>query len=209
MLVPSNEPNYAADMSMWNDRYREEGFAYGTQPNDFLKQHAGRLVGPVLSLAEGEGRNAVYLASLGLEVTGVDGSDVGLKKAREFAAERMVSITTVCSDLAAYDPGPQRFNAVVSISAHMPPAIRKHIHASLTTWMNPGGIFLLEAYTPVQSTRPTGGPRDPEWCMSAALLREELQGFRIELLQELEREVIEGKYHTGMASVVQLIAIKS
>lgn len=196
-------------MSIWNDRYREEGFAYGTQPNDFLKQHANRLVGPVLSLAEGEGRNAVYLASLALDVTGVDGSDVGLKKARELAAVRNVSITTVCSDMAGYDPGPKRFNAVVSISAHMPPATRKQIHASLAMWMNPGGIFLLEAYTPAQSTRSTGGPRDPAWCMSADMLREELQGFRIEFLQEIEREVIEGKYHTGMASVVQLIAIKS
>jgi SAM-dependent methyltransferase len=195
-------------MNMWNERFAEEGFAYGTQPNDFLKQHASRLTGPVLSLAEGEGRNAVYLATLGLDVTGVDGSEVGLRKAKEFAARHRVKVQTVVSDLAVFDPGPACFHSIVSIFAHMPPDVRRRVHASVSSWLKPGGIFLLEAYTPDQSSRSTGGPRDPDWCMSVASLRNELSGFRFEWLHELEREVIEGRYHTGPASVVQMIAIK-
>lgn len=195
-------------MNMWNERYAEDGFAYGTLPNDFLKQHASRLSGPVLNLAEGEGRNAVYLASLGLVVTGVDGSEVGLRKAGELASRHQVTVHTVVSDLSVYDPGSERFHSIVSIFAHMPPDVRRRVHALASSWIKPGGVFLLEAYTPAQSSRPTGGPRDPEWCMSVASLRRELNGFRFELLHELDRDVIEGRYHTGPASVVQMIAIK-
>ncbi|MBN0502651.1 class I SAM-dependent methyltransferase, partial [Pseudomonas aeruginosa] len=89
---------------MWDERYAAEEYVYGTEPNAFLKEHAQRLAGPVLSVAEGEGRNAVFLASLGLEVLGVDGSAVGLAKARRLAEAKGVSIDTLVVDLADYEP---------------------------------------------------------------------------------------------------------
>src|SRR6188474_901238 len=113
---------------MWNQRYGGEEYAYGTEPNSFLAQNAHLLVGPVLSLAEGEGRNGVFLASLGLDVLGVDGSEVGLAKARSLAAARGVSIRTEVADLATYEPPEQAFGAVVSISAHLPSVARKRLH---------------------------------------------------------------------------------
>jgi SAM-dependent methyltransferase len=195
-------------MSMWDDRYREPGFAYGRNPNDFLRQHAERMAGPVLCLAEGEGRNAVYLASLGLEVVAVDASAVGLRKAAELAASSNVSLQTITGDLEHFDPEPASYRSIISIFAHLPPAVRRRVHSRITDWLIPGGIFLLEAYTPSQTLRSTGGPRTPELCMSISSLTEELVGLRVLLARELDRDVIEGKYHTGMASVVQVIAVK-
>ncbi len=194
---------------MWNERYRIEEYVYGTEPNDFLREHAVKLTGPVLSVAEGEGRNAVFLAGMGLEVVGVDGAEVGLAKGERLAQMRGVKVRWVHSNLAHYDPGHHAFNAVVSIFAHTEPDIRKVLHDKLARCLKPGGLLLLEAYTPAQACRETGGPRDPALCMSVALLREELPGFDFQIAREVEREVIEGKLHTGMASVVQILAVKA
>src|SRR6185295_8606035 len=109
---------------MWNERYAGNEFAYGTEPNSFLVQNASLLIGPVLSLAEGEGRNAVFLASLGLDVLGVDASEVGLAKAQKLAALKGVAIRTEVADLATYEPSANAFGAIVSIFAHLPSALR-------------------------------------------------------------------------------------
>src|SRR6185436_21113248 len=101
---------------MWNERYASDEFAYGTEPNSFLVQHANLLTSPVLSLAEGEGRNAVFLASLGLDVLGVDGSDVGLAKAQKLAETRGLTIRTEVADLASYEPRENHFGSIISIS---------------------------------------------------------------------------------------------
>ena len=193
---------------MWNQRYSEDGYAYGTQPNDFLREHAGELSGPVLSLCEGEGRNGVFLAAMGLEVTGVDGSEVGLAKARALAASRGVALTTVVADLAEFEAAPESFGAVVSIFAHLPPEIRRAVHRRAVGWLRPGGIVLLEAYTPAQVGRGTGGPPDPAMCMTVETLRDEFAGLEIMLARETERTVVEGRCHTGEASVVQFMARK-
>ncbi|MFO1449735.1 MAG: class I SAM-dependent methyltransferase [Opitutaceae bacterium] len=192
----------------WNKRYEEAGFAYGTEPNDFLREHAHLLEGPVLSLAEGEGRNGVYLAGLGLDVTGVDSSDVGLNKARTLAQARGVSLRTVVADLATHELGHAGYGSVVAIYAHFPRAIRQAVHQRVREALRPGGMHLVEAYTPAQTTRPTGGPRDPELCYTLASLQEDFRGFEILIGREVERSVVEGRYHTGPASVVQWIARK-
>src|SRR5262245_35621585 len=192
---------------MWNERYAADGFAYGTEPNAFLAEHAKLLVGPVLSLAEGEGRNAVFLASLGLDVLGVDGSEVGLRKARSLAAARGVSMRTEVADLATYEPPEQAFGAVVSISAHLPSVARKRLHGLAERALRPGGIVLLEAYTRAQLARTTGGPKDPDMLMSRADLLAEFANCEPMLAREIERDV-EGRFHTGLASVVQFLARK-
>lgn len=193
---------------MWNQRYVADEFVYGTEPNSFLAQNAKILSGPVLSLAEGEGRNAVFLASLGLDVLGVDGSEVGLAKAQKLAAARGLVIRTEVADLATYEPRADSFGSVVSISAHLPSEIRKRLHRLVERSLKPGGIMLLEAYTKAQVTRNTGGPKDPDMLMARVDLEKEFPNCETILSQEIEREVVEGKFHTGLASVVQFIARK-
>ena len=132
---------------MWNQRYSSDEFAYGTEPNTFLVENAKLLTGPVLSLAEGEGRNAVFLASLGLDVLGVDGSEVGLEKAQKLAASKGVEIKTEIADLATYEPPVNFYGSVVSISAHLPSDVRRRLYPSVEQSLKLGGIILLEAYT--------------------------------------------------------------
>jgi cyclopropane fatty-acyl-phospholipid synthase-like methyltransferase len=193
---------------MWNERYAGEEFAYGTEPNSFLVENAGLLTGPVLSLAEGEGRNAVFLASLGLEVMGVDGSEVGLAKAQKLAASRGLAIKTEVADLAAYDPPENHYGSVISISAHLSSKSRNRLYRLVERSLKPGGVILLEAYTKSQISRNTGGPKDPDMLMDLAELEKQFPNCDPILSREIEREVIEGKFHTGLASVVQFIARK-
>ena len=193
---------------MWNERYSSDDFAYGTEPNAFLVQNAKILTGPVLSLAEGEGRNAVFLASLGLEVLGVDGSEAGLAKAQRLAASRGLTIRTEVADLATYEPPANVYGSVVSISAHLPSAVRKRLYPLVERSLKPGGIILLEAYSKAQIARDTGGPRDLDMLMASEDLEKEFPNCEPILSREIEREVVEGKFHTGLASVVQFIARK-
>lgn len=191
---------------MWNERYAADEYIYGTEPNSFLAEQAHLLHGPVLSLAEGEGRNAVFLAALGLEVHGVDGSEVGLAKAQVLARARNVTIRTEVADLGAFHPDEESFGSVVSISAHLPSAVRRILYPRVERCLKPGGLILLEAYSEAQLARDTGGPRDTDMLMTPAKLRAEFPHLEPMLLQEVEREVREGTHHTGMASVVQFIA---
>ena len=193
---------------MWNQRYASDEFAYGTEPNSFLLQNAKLLTGPVLSLAEGEGRNAVFLASLGLDVLGVDGSDIGLAKAQKLAAARGLTIRTEVADLNTYEPPENFYGSVISISAHLAGQSRKRLYPLVESSLRPGGIFLLEAYTKSQISRNTGGPKDPDMLMDRAELEQQFPNCDPILSQEIEREVMEGKFHTGLASVVQFIARK-
>ena len=194
---------------MWNERYATVEYVYGTEPNSFLAEHAKLLTGPVLSLAEGEGRNAVFLASLGLDVFGVDNSDVGLAKAQKLAAARGVAIRTEVADLAVYNPPENYFGSVVSIFAHLPSSIRRRLYPLMERSLKPGGILLLEAYTLAQLPKTTGGPKDPDMLMSAAGLRQEFPYCEVILGQELDRLVAEGGHRLGgVGSVVQFIARK-
>lgn len=194
---------------MWDERYAADEYVYGTAPNDFLAAMAGELpAGPVLCVAEGEGRNATFLAGRGHAVTAVDQSAVGMDKAARLAASRGVRLSTVVADLAEYAIEPSAWAGVVSVFAHIPPPIRKALHRAIVAGLRPGGVLILEAYTPAQVGRGTGGPPVPELTMTLAGLREELAGLTFVHGEEREREVVEGRFHTGLASVVQLVARK-
>ncbi len=193
---------------MWDDRYARDEYVYGTEPNSFLVGQASRLCGPVLSLAEGEGRNAVFLASLGLDLLGVDSSSVGLAKARALAARRGVQIRTEVADLAEFDPGLNRYGAIVSIFAHLPSVIRTRLYPCLTEALLPGGLVVMESYSERQLGYGTGGPKDTDMLMTPDKLRAGFPSLDILLLQEVEREVVEGSFHTGLASVVQFVGRK-
>lgn len=196
---------------MWNERYREPGFAYGTEPNDFLALSAERYLPPrgeILCLAEGEGRNAVFLARLGFRVTGVDGSAVGLEKAQTLAAEQGVEIETVVADLGDFDLGVARWDGVVSIWCHTPAGLRARLHRAVVAALRPGGVLVLESYTPKQLEYKTGGPRTADLMLTLAEVRAELAGLDFIEAEEKEREVHEGRHHDGMSAVLQLIARK-
>ncbi len=197
------------DAEIWNNRYAAEGFVYGTEPNDFVAAVAERIPpGPVLCLAEGQGRNAVYLAVRGHPVTAVDQAEAGLAGARSLAASRGVPLETVTADLAKFRITPGAWAGIVSVWAHVPSALRRAVHAQVVSGLQPGGCFVLEAYTPAQLAHDTGGPRDPDLLPTAAQLREELAGLDFEIRRELERDVREGTKHTGLAAVVQVLAWK-
>jgi len=194
---------------MWDERYSSEEYAYGTTPNDFLKTNVEAIPkGKVLSLAEGEGRNAVFLAKQGYSVTAVDSSAVGLSKAEKLARKQGVQVEFVHADLAEYDISENTWDGVISIFCPLPSLIRKSLYQKVVRGLKQGGIFLLEAYTPEQLKYGTGGGNSAELMQSSNSLRAELGDLHFKHLLELERNVLEGSYHTGIAAVVQAIAMK-
>ena len=194
---------------MWDERYSDPGYAYGTDPNEFLVSVADQIpLGRVLCLAEGEGRNAVYLAGLGYEVTAVDSSSVGLEKAETLARERGVDIETVNADLADYPIEATSWQGIISIYCHLPPVVRAALHERCLRGLAKGGAFVLEGFTPRQLELRTGGPKSLELLMEPGVIRQELPGLRLDICREVQREVIEGKHHKGRAAVLQILAVK-
>ena len=194
---------------MWDERYSAEEYAYGTLPNDFLVQHVNLIPrGRVLCLAEGEGRNAVYLAKMGCDVVAVDSSTEGLKKARKLADENAVSIKTILADLRDFEIEENSYDAIISIFCHLPAELRQRLHRDAVRGLRQNGVMLLEAYTPEQLKFKTGGPQIVELTMKLEDLLSELKGLETSHATELERDVIEGIYHTGRGAVVQFIGIK-
>lgn len=192
---------------MWNDRYAGDEYVYGTEPNTFLRGESWRLpTGRVMCLADGEGRNAVFLAEQGWEAHSVDLAATGVDKSHRLAAERGVSVNAQVGDLADFNLGTAQWDAIVSVFAHMPPAMRMDLHRRVVTALRPGGVLLLEAYTPDQIGRGTGGPQAAELTMTLDGLREELAGLQFEHAWEGLRDVVEGQFHTGVGAVVQVIA---
>jgi len=191
---------------MWDEKYNVENYIYGIEPNDFLKENITVLPkGEVLCLAEGEGRNAVFLAKNGYQVTAVDSSSVGLEKAKRLADENGVSIEFIHCDLSLYDLGEHKWDGIVSIFCHVPEEIRKMLHKGIVKGLKQSGILLLEAYTPAQLEYETGGPPTTDLMYSEKILREELAGISFSRLVEIERKIVEGSYHTGLGAVVQAI----
>ena len=198
---------------MWDQRYNEQGYAYGTLPNDFLKSEHLRITmgGRVLCLAEGEGRNAVFLAKQGYLVTAIDQSSVGLQKAENLAFENGVEISTIIADLSDFDFGIEAWDGIVSIAAHVPPSLREALHGQVVSSLKRGGVFILEAYTERHIEMDgIGGPPSSkkELFMSLEKLKVELQGLEFIIGAEVERNISEGKYHQGESAVVQIAAYK-
>jgi SAM-dependent methyltransferase len=191
----------------WDERFTEEGLAYGAEPNDFVREVADRIPGGrVLCLAEGQGRNAVHLAGRGLEVTAMDQSPVGIARAEALARERGVRIATVIASLEVFVIEREAWDGIVSVFAHLPPRLRRRVHRAVADGLCPGGAFVLEAYAPRQLEFGTGGPQDAERLAGVETLVGELAGLEFEIAREVERDVIEGRYHTGRAATVQILA---
>lgn len=191
----------------WDARYSEAELTYGSEPNDFLREMAPRIPpGPVLGLGEGQGRNAVHLAALGHAVTAVDLSPVGLARARDLAHSRGVSLSTVVADLADFDLGPVPWSGIISIFCHLPSALRRDLYPRCAAALAPGGVFILEGYTPRQLEYGTGGPKEPDLLDTLDELRGLLPGLELEVGRELLRDIREGAHHQGLGAVVQVVA---
>jgi len=198
-------------MSFWDQRFAEPGYKYGTAPNAFLQQHAARLTpgSRVLLPGDGEGRNGVWLAQQGHQVTSADLSAVGLQKASALAAERGVALTTLQVDLADWQPEPGSFDAVVLIFTHLPPSIRAAAHRRLVAGLRFGGLLLQEAFHTGQLQRHSGGPKDAAMLYTPELLAADFAGLLTPVLSWAgEVTLSEGPGHQGPAYVTRWIGCK-
>jgi SAM-dependent methyltransferase len=197
---------------MWDERYASADYFYGKDANDFLKEQINHIDDGdhVLCLAEGEGRNAVFIAGAkkNLTVVAVDSSTVGLQKTDALAAENGVSVQTVLADLAEFDFGESRWDVIVSIWCHLPAELRRKVHSAAVRALKPGGRLILEAYTPAQLKHGTGGPKAPDMLMELVELEKEFSGLNFLLGHEIERDIHEGQGHRGLSAVVQVLALK-
>ncbi len=194
----------------WEERYSEADFAYGTEPNRFLSSCRDYLKPGMkaLAVADGEGRNGVWLAQQGLEVTTVDYSQAGVDKARAMAAERGVRINALCADLNQWPWPENEFDIVISIFAHFPPELRQQVHHGIMKALKPGGHLILESYHPRQLEFKTGGPPVAEMMYDMDTLKADFPHGEVILLEDLDAEVVEGKYHFGTGAVTRLILRK-
>lgn len=195
-------------LTFWDQRYAEAGFAYGEEPNRFLREQIDLLEpGSLLLPAEGEGRNAVWAATRGWEVHAFDTSTVGRDKALAMARRRGVEITyelrSVMEDLADLEG---RMDAVGLVFMHLPEEFRRVAHHGVTRCLRPGGTLIMEAFSKEQLERGTGGPRDLELLYETADLEEDFAQLEIRSIERCDVELDEGRYHMGVASVVRLVA---
>lgn len=195
----------------WNQRYAVDEYVFGTEPNAFLASQTERFSPgqKVLAVADGEGRNGVWLARQGLEVLAVDVSPPAIAKAERLAAQHGVTLQTELADLLGWDWSEARFDAVVAIFIQFAgPAERALIHDSIRRTLKPGGLLILQGYTPKQLEYRTGGPSQVENLYTADDLRREFAGMEFLHLAESEREICEGVGHSGMSALVEMVARK-
>ena len=197
-------------VDFWDARYSEEAYAYGTQPNAYFRQQLDTLPpGRLLLLAEGEGRNAVYAARRGWQVTAVDFSDEGRAKALRLAIAQGVRLDYQVADLTALGwQRPGYYDAVGLIYAHLPPDDRRAVHAAAAASLAPGGHLLLEAFGPRQLGLPSGGPKSAELLYEPAMLAGDFAGLTLLENHEVGVVLHEGRCHAGPASVVRLRATR-
>lgn len=195
----------------WNERFAAPGYRFGTAPNRFLESQKHRLMKGqrALAVADGEGRNGVWLARQGLQVTSVDISPVGQAKARALAKEAGVAMEIVEADLAAWAWPAAAYDVVVAIFIQFaPPPVRAKIFAAMQAALKPGGLLILEGYRPKQLDYGTGGPPVAENMYTRELLESAFAGMDVLHLAEYDAEIAEGSGHKGMSALIDFVARK-
>jgi SAM-dependent methyltransferase len=196
---------------MWNDRYDSPDYLFGTDPADFLRREAGRIApaSDVLCLADGEGRNSVFLAGLGHRVVAMEPSEIALGKARALAARQGVSVHQHMVSVEDWDWVPAAFDAVVGVFIQFAgPDLRAEIHAGIARTLRPGGLVLLHGYARAQIAHGTGGPRTVENLYAADDLAADFPGWEVLVAAEYEADLAEGTRHVGRSALVDFVARK-
>jgi ubiquinone/menaquinone biosynthesis C-methylase UbiE len=200
-----------SEYTRWEERFAKPDYEFGKAPNDFLVRCKPLLPksGKALAVADGEGRNGVWLAEQGLDVTSTDFSPAAQKKARALAAERGVTVTFIEADMHIWRYPEAAFDVVVEIFTQVStPAQRPLKWAGMRRALKPGGLLILEGYTPKQLEHGTGGPKQIEHLYTRALLEKAFGDFDDLRIAEEEREMREGAGHAGMSAVINLTARK-
>ena len=199
------------EFARWEARFATPDYAFGKEPNYFLKscQQILPLRGRALAVADGEGRNGVWLAEQGLDVVSLDFSPAGQNKARALVAERGVKVTLVRADVHVWDYPQTEFDLVVEIFAQFSPPEQRAIKwRGMRRALKSGGVLIIQGYTPKQLEYGTGGPKQVENLYTRAMLEQAFGDFRDVHVIEEEREMREGTSHAGMSAVIGLTAIK-
>ncbi len=195
----------------WRERYTAPGYLFGTEPNAFLKSqtHQLRKGQTALAIADGEGRNGVFLAEQGLDVLSLDFSDVAQEKARALAKQRGVTLRLQQADMTQWVWAPNAFDVVVGIFVQFAkPAQRAAIFSGIKKTLKPGGLLLLQGYGLKQLDYKTGGPSEPERLYTRALLEESFGDFSSLDISEHDSVIKEGDHHVGLSSLIDLVARK-
>ena len=198
----------------WNERYSDSRFAYGVEPNAFLKEQLGKLQpGTILFPAEGEGRNAVYAARMGWTVSAFDISDEGKKKAMQLATSNGVVVDYRVGELQTLGYKAEQFDVIALIYAHFPADIKSDMHKMLSLYLRKGGIVIFEAFSKkhidyVTVNEKVGGPKDIDQLFSIEEMQSDFHGYSIMQLGEQEIELSEGLYHNGTGSVIRFVGRK-
>lgn len=198
----------------WNDRYSSEEFAYGTAPNNYLKEQLEKLkTGSILFPAEGEGRNAVFAAQLGWKVSAFDISAEGKNKALKLAEANDVEIDYLVGELETLNYQEEQFDAIALIYAHFPAPIKSSIHKTLETYLRKGGVIIFEAFSKkhleyLAINDKVGGPKDIESLFSIEEIQSDFPDYEIIQLEEKEIELNEGLFHNGKGSVIRFVGKK-
>lgn len=196
----------------WNERFDKEEFIFGKEPNEYLVEQTKQYLKPgnkVLCIADGEGRNGVWLAKQGMQVVGFDASDIALVKAKQFAKDNQVEVEYSFSDTDSFAWHANAYDSVIGIFIQFAdPAMRARIFQQAYGALKPGGIFILQGYTPKQLEYKTGGPSLLEHLYTEELIRDLVKDFQILDLCCYEKELSEGARHTGMSALLGLVAKK-
>ncbi len=199
------------DASFWNERYISKEYVYGKKSNSFFRDFIYQklnIPGKLLLPAEGEGRNAVFAALHGYQVTAFDFSTEAKHKAQLLASEQNVSIEYLTSDISSFDFTPETYDVVGLFFAHLPPSERATFHASVISSLLPGGLICLEAFHTDQIALYSGGPKKKDMLMDVEQLANDFKSMNILHLAKTERVLDEGPFHQGKAALVQFIAKK-
>jgi|SRR5688572_22278661 len=198
----------------WNERYRMEEFAYGEEPNNYLKEHLEKLdVGTILFPAEGEGRNAVFAAILGWTVSAFDISVEGKHKALRLAEAKKVTIDYQVGELETLNYNTEQFDAIALIYAHFPAETKSFYHKALDKYLRKNGSIIFEAFSKehidyISKNEKVGGPKDIAMLFSIDELRSDFANYEIIELEEKEIELNEGLFHNGRGSVIRFVGRK-
>jgi len=201
-------------LERWNERYSNDEFAYGTQPNNYLKDQLQKLeTGSVLFPAEGEGRNAIFADQLGWNVSAFDISAEGKNKALHLAETNHVEIDYQVGELQTLDYPKEQFDVIALIYAHFPAEIESSIHKMLDTYLRKGGFIIFEAFSKkhldfVLKNEKVGGPKDIESLFSIEEIKSDFPEYDIIELEEKEIELQEGIFHNGTGSVIRFLGKK-